>query len=155
MWKICSYKNLGFYSYLKMSSCIKIPSILKFFPKNHFQNHCYRPIKKLLNHHYYRPQNFDKIAGKKNAQNIIEKNKNFIFFDLASQNVSRTLLRGRETIRKKKSQSFWDILKIHDFFRLCLPVRPSSHPSILVSLVSGTPVGCTRLGYWWLFSPPP
>ena len=43
------------------------------------------------------------------------------------------------------------MLKIHDFFRLCLPVRPSpiTHPSILASLRSGTPEGCTRLGYWF------
>ena len=44
---------------------------------------------------------FEKIAEKKIVRNFLTDLKFFIFFEFFSENVSKTLLRGRETTGKK------------------------------------------------------
>ena len=93
---------------------------------------------------------------KKKLCEIFWQIKKFYFFEFFSENVLKTLLRGRETTRKKYRIVFekcWKYMIFFDF--ACPPIRPSihhpsiTHPSILASLRSGTPEGCTRLGYWF------
>merc|ERR1712055_492900 len=60
-------------------------SIVKFLPK----------------HHYYRPQKITEIPKKKIVRNFLTNLKFFIFFEFFSENILKTLLRGRETTRKK------------------------------------------------------
>ena len=93
---------------------IKIPSILKFLPKHRY----YRPLKNRPNHQYYRPQKIEEIAEKKVVRNFLQKIKIIFFFEFFSENVFKTLLRGRE-ILKVRSVTFL-LAKIRFIFGLLL-----------------------------------
>ena len=56
-------------------------------------------------------------------RNFLDKIKILFFFEFFAENVLKTLLRGSETTRKKKS-SFREIFKMHGFFSIS-PARPS------------------------------
>ena len=63
-------------------------------------DHYYRPLKNWPNHPYYRSQKIEKSLKKKIVRNFLHKII-FFFFEFFSENVFKTLLRGRETTRKK------------------------------------------------------
>merc|ERR1712055_635602 len=91
-------------------------SIVKFLPK----------------HHYYRPQKITKFPKKKIVRNFLTNLKIFIFFEFFSENVLKTLLRGRETNRKKYRIVFEKFLKYLIFFDFGCPspiTTTTHHPS--------------------------
>ena len=104
---------------------IEIPSILKLLPKHQY----YRPLKNRPNHQYYRPQKIEEIAEKKVVRNFLQKIKILFFFEFFSENVSKTLLRGRETTRKKYRVDFEKFFKNMIFFDFACP-STTIHPSI-------------------------
>ena len=111
---------------------------MKFLPKHHY----YIPLKNRPNHHYYRPQKIEKISEKKIVRNFLQKIKFLFFFEFFSENVLKTLLRGRETTRKKYRIVFEKFLKYVMFFDFACPSihHPSiTHPSIQVGDPPGTP----------------
>ena len=55
----------------------------------------------MKNYHYYRPQKIEEIAEKKVVRKFLTNLKILNFFEFFSENVLKTLLRGRETTRKK------------------------------------------------------
>ena len=87
---------------------IKISWMVKFLPKTYY----YRPLKNWPNHQYYRLQKIEKKAEKKVVRNFLTNLKIFIFFEFFSENVLKTLLRGRETTRKK----YWIVFEKFTFF---------------------------------------
>ena len=67
---------------------------------------------------------------KKIVRNFLTNLKFFIFFEFFSENVLKTLLRGRETTRKKYRIVFEKFLKYVIFFDFGCPSPPITHPSI-------------------------
>merc|ERR1712243_341807 len=76
-------------------------------------------VKFLPKHPYYRPQKIEEIAEKKVVRNFLTNLKIFNFLEFFSENVLKTLLRGRETTRKKYRIVF-EKFKFFYFFRLIL-----------------------------------
>ena len=107
---------------------------MKFLPKHHY----YIPLKNRPNHHYYRPQKIEEIAEKKVVRNFLTNLKISIFFEFFSENVLKTLLRGRETTRKKYRVVFEKFFEYMIFFDFACP-SPITHPSIQVGDPPGTP----------------
>ena len=114
---------------------------MKILPKHHY----YIPLKNRPNHHYYRPQKIEEISEKKIVRNFLTNLKISIFFEFFSENVLKTLLRGRETTRKKYRVVFEKFFKYVIFFDFRDPStttihHPSPiHPSIQVGDPPGTP----------------
>ena len=82
-------------------------NILILLPKHPY----YRPVKNWPNYHYYRPQKIEEIAEKKVVRNFLTNLIFLIFFEFFSENVLKTLLRGRETTWKY----YWMIFEKYDF----------------------------------------
>ena len=125
-------------------------NILILLPKHPY----YRPVKNWPNYHYYRPQKIEEIAEKKVVRNFLTNLIFLFFFEFFSENVLKTLLRGRETTRKKYRIVFekcWKYMIFFDF--ACPPIthpsitHPSiTHPSVNTSLAS---LGGPRRGPIW------
>ena len=72
-----------------------------------------------------------KIVEKKIVRNFLTNLKILFFFEFFSENVLKTLLRGRETTRKKYRIVFEKFLKYVIFFDFGCPSPPiTHHPSI-------------------------
>ena len=100
-----------------------------------------------------------KSLKKKIVGNFLTNLNFFIFFEFFSENVFKTLLRGRETTRKKYRIVFEKFLKYVIFFDFACPSithyhhhHPSIHPSVNTSWrPAWNPGGWSnRLEYWWL-----
>ena len=90
----------------------------------------------------------EKIAEKqKVVRNFLTNLKFFIFFEFFSENVFKTLLRGRETTRKKYRIVFEKFLKYVIFFDFGCPSPITHHPSpIHPSIQVGSRLGPRRDG---------
>ena len=96
---------------------------MKFLPKHQY----YRPLKNRPNHHHYRPKKIEKIAEKKIVRNFLHKIKISFFFEFFTENVLKTLLRGRETTRKNYRVVFEKFLKYVLFFNFACPSTTTIH----------------------------
>ena len=92
-----------------------------------------------------------KKSLKKNCSKFKKNHKNFIFFELFQENVLKTLLRGRETTRKKYRIVFEKFLKYMIFFDFRCP--SIHHPPSTIrqnKLALAWDPGCLEnSGYIW------
>ena len=86
-------------------------------------------------------------------RNFLTNLKILFFFEFFSENVLKTLLRGRETTRKKYRILFEKFVKYVFFFDISCPSITHHHPSPppfgqTSWLSPGTPEGCSNLPLW-------
>ena len=91
---------------------------------------------------------------KKVVRNFLTNLKILFFFEFFSENVFKTLLRGRETTRKKYRIVYEKFLKYVIFFDFGCPSPITTHPSIYSQgdkILKWTPYGYCKLtpfGWW-------